>query len=173
MRRDVIIAMDLATRTGWAVLELDGRLLASGTWTLSPRKGRSKADRWVRFSRSLSDLLHTYEARVAALAVERPFEARGTGGRGASVAWGLVALAEHAAEVRGLEALRLPPASVKKAVAGRGNATKMAVARAVNRRHKLRLAAGDEADAIAVGMAALQRLDLEALACGEIVEVAA
>lgn len=170
MTRDVVIALDLATRTGWAVLALEGRRLDSGTWTLSPRKGRSKADRWVRFSRAMSELLRAYEDRVALVAVERPFESRGGGGRGASVAWGLVALAELAAETREIAALRIAPASAKKAATGSGRATKLQVAKAVNRRHRLQLAAGDEADAIAVGEAALARLDLEALACGELVE---
>ena len=170
MPRDVLVSLDLATRTGWAVLDLRGRLVESGAWTLAPRRGRSRADRWARFAEALAELLARHDGRVAVLAVERPFEARGTGGRGASVAWGLVALAELAAERRQISTLRVPPASAKKAASGRGNASKLQVAKSINRRLKLRLAAGDEADAIAVGLAVLAMLDLEALACGEVAE---
>lgn len=170
MTRDVIIGLDLATRTGWAVLRLDGERIDSGAWTLAPRKGRSKADRWVRFARALSELLRAYDGRVAVVAIERPFESRGSGGRGASVAWGLVALAEHAATTRGIEAVRFAVAAVKKAATGRGNATKIQVAKAVSKRHGVSLPGGDEADALAVAGTALDLLDLEALACGELVE---
>lgn len=169
--RDVLVSLDLATRTGWAVLDLRGRLVESGTWTLAPRRGRSKADRWARFAEALAELLARHDGRVAVLAVERPLPSRGhMGGAVPAVAWGLVALAELAAERRQISTLQVPPAAAKKAASGRGNASKLQVAKAINQRLKLRLAAGDEADAIAVGLAVLQSLDLEALARGEVAE---
>lgn len=175
MTRDVVIGLDLATRSGWAVVDLGGSRLASGVWTLAPRKGRPKADRWVRFSRALSELLRVYEGRIAVVALERPFE--GAARHGAkhaaatpTVAWGLVALAEHAAEAHGIASVRYPPARVKAAAAKRGNATKRGVAAAMAERFGVELEAGDEADALAVAVTALAWLDHEALACGEVVE---
>lgn len=176
MSRDVIIGLDLATRSGFGVLDLGGRYLESGAWQLAPRKGRPKADRWVRFSRSLTGLLRAYEGRVAVVALERPFEgiAKHKGAKhGAStptVAWGLVAIAELACEARGIATVRFPPSRVKLAAAGKGNASKDRVASVVSQMFGLDLAAGDEADALAVAVTAHRWLDLEALACGELVE---
>lgn len=169
MSRDVVIGLDLATRSGWAVLGLDGSYVASGSWACSPRARRAKADRWVRFASALTELLAGLEDRVAVVAIERPI-GRHNGGAVPAVAWGLVALAELAAERRGIPSVRYPPPRVKRAATGSGSASKTAVAEAMASRYGVELKAGDEADALAVATTALARLDLEALACGELVE---
>jgi Holliday junction resolvasome RuvABC endonuclease subunit len=168
--RDVILALDLATRTGWAALDLDGKRLDSGAWTLAPRARRPKADRWVRFAEALGDLLAAYVDRVAVLALERPFTG-GPGPRTPQVAWGLVALAELAAERRGIAVAHYPPATVKLVVAGNGHASKVQVGKAVSRRLGYSVPGGDEADALAVALTAWERLDLAELACGHAVEI--
>lgn len=169
MTRDVVIGLDLATRSGWAAVTLDGRRLGSGAWPLSPRKGRSKADRWVRFADALRELLASLEGRVAAVALERPIGHAGSPSVPA-VASGLVALAELACERRGIATLQVSPMTAKKAAAGSGRASKGEVAEAMAARFGVELEPGDEADALAVAVTALACLDLEALACGEVVE---
>lgn len=169
MTRDVVIGLDLATRSGWAVVGLDGGYVASGSWPCSPRAHRAKADRWARFAAALTELLAGLEGRVAVVAIERPI-GRHSGGAVPAVAWGLVALAELAAERRGIPSVRYPPPRVKRAAAGSGTASKAAVAEAMAARYGVELRPGDEADALAVATTALVRLDLEALACGELVE---
>lgn len=181
MIRDVVLGLDLATRAGWGALTLDGKRLDSGAWPLAPRVRRSKADRWVRFQLALTDLLRCYEGRVAVLAIERPFEgaARREAKHAAStpsVAWGLLAIAELAAEIRGIEVVKLPPSRVKLLVAGNGRASKPEVATAVVSRVgdvgvDVERGPYDTTDALAVGLAALELYDLEALRCGEVVEV--
>lgn len=170
MTRDVILGLDLATRTGWAALDIGGKRLGSGTWPLAPRKGLSKADRWVRFTGDLRPLLAAYDGRIAVLALERPFTG-GPGPRTPEIAWGLVALAEHEAERRGIAVVRYPPATVKLAVAGHGSASKVQVAAAVSKRLRYSVPGGDESDALAVALTAWGRLDLAELACGHVVEV--
>lgn len=179
MPRDVIIGLDLATRSGWAALDLYGKRLDSGAWPLAPRARQPKTDRWARFNVALTDLLNCYVDRVAVVAIEEPFtEYNRVPGRrqniaNPGVAWGLVAIAEMHAHTRGIDCVRYGQSRVKKHAAGNGRASKVQVAAAVSRRLGYSVPGGDEADALAVALTAWERLDLEQLACGHVVEVAA
>ena len=171
MIRDVVIGLDLATRTGFAVLDLDGKRLESGTWPLSPRAGRGKPDRWVRLRTALLELLSRYEGRIGVIACERPFEGRSKGKSSAStpkVAWGLVALVELTAEVRGLTVVLYPPKSCKLVFARSGNADKAAMVAEARRRWPAFDGPHDEADGLAVAVTALAKLDRAGLECGEV-----
>jgi Holliday junction resolvasome RuvABC endonuclease subunit len=127
---------------------------------------------WSRFRSQLCEIVG--ERDVDVMVWERPivYGSRGRSAAAAAVAFGLRAHAAHVAELWGIAAVDpIAPATVKKAVAGRGNASKREVCEAVAARYPGRgfgdmLAradrpslAWDESDAVAVGLAYLARLN--------------
>lgn len=170
MPRDLLLALDLATRTGWAVLRLDGSRVDSGTFTCAPTK--SNPCRWSRWLDQLRGLGLT--DRFAAVAVEKPitYGAAGRAADAARVAFGLMATLElWVHRLRPLEIVEFAPATVKFHATGSGRANKGQVAEAMIRRFKHVAVDDNEADALAVGVTALELLDRDALACGEIKRV--
>jgi Holliday junction resolvasome RuvABC endonuclease subunit len=167
---DRLLALDLGTRTGWALFTLEGDLLGWGDFYCAKTKSISQ---WVRFRRELTEVAPTAVAdRLACVAMERPFSGRGgqagnrDGGRQAGagrVTWGLICLAEHWADTRGIEREAIPPARVKKLAAGNGRASKPQVCDAMAARFPGRGFEGlhasgkagryDGSDAAAVGVA--------------------
>ncbi len=153
-----VVGVDPGTRrVGWAVLEgVPGEppaRLASGLWSLGPPPG-SLAERLHALSEALAALLHEWRPGLVALesgffgrnarSALRMGEARG------------VVLARAAAE--GLPVLELPPALVKRRVAGSGQAGKEQLARMVALQLGLEagaFAADDESDALAIALCAL------------------
>jgi crossover junction endodeoxyribonuclease RuvC len=157
-----ILGVDPGTRvTGWAVLEHAGnrsRLVACGAVATS--KG-SVASRLHEVHAALRDVVR--EHRPATLAVERQFF-----GKNAATAF-VTGMARGAALVvageAGLDVHEYPPATVKKAVVGNGNASKAQVASMV--RILLGLAAlpepEDVTDALAVALADAHRTGLRGI----------
>lgn len=167
--RDRILALDLATRTGWAMLRLrDGACVGSGAWNSAPTKRNP-----CRWSRWLDGLLEVASPRygmseLAAIAVEAQIERDRAWGNG-RIAAGLRAHLELWAHRRQIEIVEFAPATVKKWAGGSGRASKADVAAKMASRFRMPgLKEGDEADALAVGVTALELLDIEALKCGEI-----
>ena len=172
MPRDRILALDLATRTGYAVLDLDGKRIDSGTWQSTPTA--KHPCRWQRWLDGFTKVSWEpwFGGGLACIAVEASIS-YGDRGRANSgrIGFGLRAHLELWASRRGIEIAEFAPATVKLVAAGKGNASKAQVATAMRRRFRLaELAGGDEADALAVGVTALERLDLEELRCGHVVE---
>jgi hypothetical protein len=135
-----ILALDLATVTGWALRE-NGRL-DWGEERFDPRKGESHGMRFLRFNRWLDDVtirrrspggLTVHELRVGALAVERPIPFH-KGVAASELLFGLYAMVQEFSERMKVELMVVPPSELKKLATGSGNASKDLVnARAVQR----------------------------------------
>jgi Holliday junction resolvasome RuvABC endonuclease subunit len=142
-----ILALDLATRSGWALLEA-GRI-ESGIETFDVKRGESPGMRYVRFNRWLDEfVLHSSTAlpRVELIVFE---QAHQRGGAATEVAAGFsTRVLEFCAE-HGIEHASVHTASLKKWTTGKGNADKAAMLEAVSRRWK-RVDTDDEADAVAL-----------------------
>lgn len=146
-------------RTGYACVELPARgpdpvLVEAGVIRL--RASTSVPARLLQLHRELCEVLE--EFRPERMAVESVFS-NARFARTAIVmghARGVVVLA---AMQRGVEVSELAPAEVKRAVAGRGNATKEQVRRAVMAQCGLRTMRGpsDVSDAIAIALCAARR----------------
>jgi len=152
-----VLGVDPGTRVvGWAVLTpraAGGASVASGTWRL----GGSEVPVPVRLQR-----LH--EGLVSVLQLHQPTELAieaaylGQNVRSAlrlGEARGVVMMAAAAA---GLTVEEIPPATVKRRVAGAGAASKEQVERLVRMRleqPELRFGSSDESDAVAVALCAL------------------
>ena len=136
---------------GWGVLETEGgeaRRLGSGTLALG-RSSTPIAERLYAFRKEVVVLLKDWEPDF--LALESAFF-----GRNARTALRLGeargCVMATAAEM-GVEVREIPPAQVKRRVAGAGNATKDQVARLVGLQLGIEgLEGGDEGDALAVAL---------------------
>jgi Holliday junction resolvasome RuvABC endonuclease subunit len=179
--RDVVLGLDLATSSGWAVLTLAGELEASGSFVARPRNGEHPGARWLRFRSGLIEVLAGWHGRIGAVSIERPFQSstmkggtKRAGTRATAVAWGLRAHADALAASRHIDVVDFAGASLKKELAGNGKASKPEIITEARRRwgplsSSLKQAREDESFARASAWCALQRLDLEALRCGRAV----
>lgn len=121
--RPPLLALDLATATGWALRDVQGNL-TSGTQRFDLRRGDSPGMRWIRFRAWLRDMLKLGGLRRGdVLAYEQPLAAH-RGGLAAALAHGLAAIVQEVAAEEGVELASVPVATLKKASVGRGNAKK-------------------------------------------------
>lgn len=139
-----ILALDLGTRTGWAV-RWDSKHVASGVESFEPRRGESAGMRLLRFRRWFRDMLSLTQA--ALVAYEEPAFHPDPRRPNVSVAHNLEGVL--LAEVEGRHDYVSPtPAEVKRHVTGRGNASKAEVMAAARQRWGKDQVDEDEADAL-------------------------
>ena len=146
-----ILALDLGTTTGWALRNLRGRIL-SGTAEFKSHRFEGGGMRYLRFERWLDETLRL-AGEVEAVYFE---EVRRHIGVDAAHAYGgfLAGLTawceEHAIAYQGV-----PVGTIKRFIAGKGNADKAAVIAAV-RELGFSPADDNEADAIAILLWAIE-----------------
>jgi Holliday junction resolvasome RuvABC endonuclease subunit len=145
-----VLALDLATVTGWAVLRPDGKV-ESGTETFA-HKATEPGRRFARFSDWLRCAFDRYP-NIRRIAVEKAFSAPNDHGGTAEVRGGFLAVLYMAADARGITVEQFHSGTVKKAFTGSGRATKQEM---MVRAAQLGFNPQDhnEADAIAVLMCA-------------------
>ena len=121
------IGIDLATKTGWAVLDADGARVASGTWVLS-RRGASAEWPVVELRRKLIELQQAFPG-----AVIRYEEVARHAGTQAAHMYGALRMALFEA-CKGTPYAGIPVGTIKATATGKGNANKEAMIEAANRR---------------------------------------
>ena len=140
-----ILALDLGTRTGWALLDTDGTI-TSGTEQFKPQRFEGGGMRFLRFKRWLAELL-TASDHINAVYFE---EVRRHAGVDAAHAYGgfmghLTAWCEsHNIPYQGV-----PVGTIKKHATGKGNAGKDEMILAVTQRGHSP-SDDNEADALAI-----------------------
>jgi hypothetical protein len=150
-----ILALDLATRSGWALLEA-GRI-ESGTEIFDVKRGESPGTRYLRFNRWLDEFaLHPSAGlpRVELIVFE---QAHQRGGAATEVAAGFSTRVLEFCAQHGIEHASVHTATLKKFTTGKGNADKAAMLEAVSRRWR-RVDDDNEADATALLYYALAEL---------------
>lgn len=148
-----VLALDLATRTGWALLE-NGRV-EHAVESFATRRDESPGMRWLKFRRWLDWIAG--ERFTPDLVVYESWVASRTGGSGEITAGFTTRVVEFCTERR-IDYKGVPPAELKKWTTGKGNAGKPLMLAAVNRRWNLRIDDFDEADAFALLQYALAEL---------------
>ena len=139
------LALDTATRTGWA-LKTDSGELKAGVWLLNFGPGRPHSCRQFNLWEAL-EWVHTGNPLGLVLA-EKPVVMPGRESA-ARVCFGLIALVEMWCEAREVEYREVQIGQVKKHATGRGNARKPEmVAAAKVRWPELRIADDNAADAL-------------------------
>ncbi len=150
-----ILALDLGSTTGWAVVE-DGEVLNWGEETFSG----VRTERLWRFQDWLHRIIHEF-SHVDVLIFERPF-CRGL--HATRSLWGMAGVAEAEAHGQGLPSIDIVPATLKKWATGNGRASKedmiaAAYATVTVDRHMDDVSLRDnEADAILLGMYAAAKI---------------
>jgi Holliday junction resolvasome RuvABC endonuclease subunit len=144
------IAIDPGTKCGWAVLDGEGKKVASGVFDLANKRHEGGGMRYVRARRSFVDLTEAYPD--ALWAYEEVRRHRGTDA--AHVYGGIVAQLTSVLEEAGRPYTAIPVGTIKRAATGKGNAAKAAVMAAAERKWGSGSAAiptlqsDDEADAL-------------------------
>ncbi len=117
-----ILALDLGTKTGWALLPRGGQI-THGTESFAPRKSWSPGQRWQRFRTFLHEVVARHNVHVIAYEdVKRHI------GTDAAHAYGaFLALTELVADSHRVRLVPVGVGTIKKHWTGKGNADKAAM----------------------------------------------
>ncbi|WP_315132834.1 hypothetical protein [Achromobacter marplatensis] len=117
-----ILALDLGTKLGWAVLSRDGRIV-HGTEAFTPRKSWTPGQRWLRARSFLTDVIVRHQ--VHAIAYE---DVKRHAGTDAAHAYGaFLCLVQMVADSHRTALLPVGVGTIKKHWTGKGNADKDAM----------------------------------------------
>ncbi len=122
-----ILALDLGTTTGWALRAADG-LITSGTASFRPGRFDGGGMRYLRFTNWVTEI-DRLSGPIAAIWFEEVRRHAATDA--AHVYGGLMATLTAWAELRGVPYQGVPVGTIKRHIAGKGNADKAAVIAAV------------------------------------------
>jgi hypothetical protein len=140
-----ILALDLATTTGWALRSADGQIL-SGTVSFRPSRYDGGGMRYLRFTNWLTEL-GRLSGPITAIYYEEVRRHAGTDA--AHIYGGLMATLSSWAELRGVPYQGVPVGTWKRSTCGKGNAKKEDVVEAMRARG-FNPSGADEADALAI-----------------------
>lgn len=112
-----ILALDIATKTGWAY-RINGRIL-SGVQDFSLKRGDSPGMRFVRFAKWLEEFASWEDVCVV---YEEPHH--GKGGSAVQVLFGLLGHLTSFCAIHGFEHTAVKTKELKKYATGKGNAKK-------------------------------------------------
>jgi len=115
-----ILALDLATTTGWAAL-VDGRV-ESGTHEFVKKHSESPGMRFLRFTSWIGELLVLTKPQVVIF--EQPLIGAMKNAHVAELAFGFMTRVQEACAVRNIEYGYVHNAALKKWATGKGNAKK-------------------------------------------------
>jgi hypothetical protein len=149
--RSTIVALDLGSTTGWALRGADG-LITSGTQQFRPNRFEGGGMAFLRFNHWLSEIAES-SGPITAVFFEEVRAHAGT--LAAHVYGGFLAHLEAWAEFRDVPYQGVPVGTIKRFIAGKGNADKQAVIAAVKARGHSP-ADHNEADAIAILLWAIE-----------------
>lgn len=145
-REAALLAVDLGTRTGWALRLPDGTI-TSGTQSFAPRRHEGGGMRYLRFRGWLNEIHDITRPRIGTIVFEEVRRHMGTDA--AHIYGGLMAHLTAWAEAMKIPYRGIPVQHIKRAATGKGNAKKDAMIAAVEARG-FRPRDDNEADAIAM-----------------------
>lgn len=116
-----ILGLDMATKTGWAIL-INGKIVESGVQDFSKRRGESNGLLFMRFRKWLHDLTQT--AGIDLIAYEA---AHFRGGAATELCVGLQTRAQEIAAELGIESAPVQTNTLKKFACGHGKSGKEAM----------------------------------------------
>lgn len=149
----VILALDQATTTGWAIVKDTGEVLASGVWKLADTKrtGESRGMRYIRFRCFLREaLLDSYGTDSIGMICHEQTLLRG--GAATEIANGLKALILEAAAETGVEVSCVHTTELKHWATGNGRAEKADMIKACISLSGVSPRDDNEADAVLIGL---------------------
>lgn len=151
-RNPTILGMDLGTTAGWALLDLEGRRLASGVIDCSFDRWEGASLRGLKFEAGLRTLLAEHAPGAAVYELVR----RHKGAEAAHVYGDLQGILLRVTAQAGLPLAKVSVGTVKKHATGKGNASKAAMVKAARARWGHDPKSDDEADALWMASAWLE-----------------
>lgn len=112
----MILGLDMATKTGWCLLE-NGKIIESGVQDFSKKRGESNGLLFLRFRK----WLHVLAQNVSFISYE---QAHFRGGAATELCVGLQTRAQEIAAELGIESAPVHTAALKKFACGHGRADK-------------------------------------------------
>jgi Holliday junction resolvasome RuvABC endonuclease subunit len=141
-----VLALDLGTKCGWAILQ-HGEI-QSAVETFDLRRGESPGMRWLRYTRWLEEMtVHPVAGPLVELVVYEAAHHRG--GAATEIAAGFATHTQAVCARHGIEHASVHTATLKRFTTSKGNASKTEMLEAVARRWK-RVDTDDEGDALAL-----------------------
>lgn len=137
----IILSLDLATNTGWAVYDKGQTTIGSANFSL--KRGESPGMRFLRCRSWLRDTLRILQ-KIDLIVYEQPHQ---RGGAPTQVAMGLVAEVLSFAARANIETTVVHSMTLKKWATGKGNSNKKEMIKEAQRRG-YKVANNDEADAV-------------------------
>lgn len=155
-----ILAVDLGTALGWAVL-INGSLVELGTKNLKNKTTEKLLDPERRLRQYQFLLTKIILYKITHIAVELVNPGTMKGNRQRTLYYGALGVIELMAARENLPLIYVPVQQVKLQMTGRGNASKDMMLRAAERRSSIKVDGPDAADAFGVGLAAIENLKKE------------
>ena len=149
----LILALDLATRTGWAIVR-DGRVIESGVQDFTKRRGESNGLLFLRARKWLSEFGQPAHPDLVAYEA-----AHFRGGAATEICVGLQTRAQEQAAVWGVESAPVATGTLKRWATGKGSADKAAMIAWAAGKLGRQPEDDNEADAVAVGLWAAGQFD--------------
>ena len=137
MSKSKILALDIATKTGWATNT------SSGTWELKPNRGESEGMRVVRFKAKVKEII-TLEG-IDLVVYERP---AGMHKSSIMVASEMVGVLKDLCEELKIDYAAYSASEIKKFATGKGNANKEAMVSAAVNHFSIPIMDDNHADAL-------------------------
>jgi Holliday junction resolvasome RuvABC endonuclease subunit len=157
-----VLALDLATRTGWALW--DGERMESGVQVFDVRRGESPGMRYLRFNAWLGQMAERLEGQrpdylgdVIAYEQTVPANTKFSSATTREIAAGFSTRVQEKCAAWGIQHFAIYPSSLKKFTTGNGRSKKPEMVAAVSARWKA-VKDDNEADAIALLHYALAEL---------------
>ena len=149
----IVLALDQATVTGWALVRDTGEVIASGIWKLADAKrtGESRGMRYIRFRRFLQDALSSNfeQDKIGMICHEQTLL---RGGAATEIANGLKALILEVAAETEVEVSCVHTSELKKFATGNGRAEKEDMVKACISLSGVSPSDDNEADAVLIGL---------------------
>lgn len=155
----MILALDLATTTGYAVFNLKGQHIKSGIWKLT---GNPQHKRFTEFIDCLSKLLEDKTLTIKTVYFEKPV-GQWQNRDAASLYFGLEANLLSFCDARDLRTGSINPSTLKKYATGNGRAKKPQIKKAAIRKFPdVKVIDHNHADALFIGLYGVLELYEEA-----------
>lgn len=132
-----ILALDQATKTGWATNT------SSGVWNLKPNRGESEGMRVVRFKAKVKELIEL--ENIGLIAYERP---AGRFKSSIMVSSEMVGVLKDLCIEKNVELACYSASEIKKFATGKGNANKDAMVKAAQEKFKIDIIDDNHADSL-------------------------
>lgn len=120
----MILALDMATITGWTLAQNDGTIVESGVQSFAKKRGESNGLLFLRFRRWVTEMAAHLTDPINLIAYE---QAHFRGGAATEICVGLQTRAQELAAERGIESAPVGTMTLKKFATGKGNADKAAM----------------------------------------------